>query len=91
LLDDDALTLMISAYPDLKPWQVKQYCTSSGSEESSLYYYKYMTLLLDPTDGMQKARQDKELVSVSVRSAKLVAGKDFYTIFTALTRYLPFS
>jgi len=63
LLDDDALTLMISAYPDLKPWQVKQYCTSSGSEESSLYYYKYMTLLLDPTDGMQKARQDKELVS----------------------------
>ena len=72
ILDDNALSLLVSAYPDLKPWQVKKYCTDSGSENSLLYYYSYLSLLLDHIDGNKKARRDRTLVNVSETCNNLI-------------------
>jgi hypothetical protein len=63
-----------SAYPDVRPWQVKRECVSLASEAPNLsdgqreelndLYYTYLSLLLHPMDGHATARHDRALVQV---------------------------
>jgi hypothetical protein len=68
----DMMNICVLAYPDLRPWQVRQAClgenfTSSHSTTSDLefhkMYYEYLSLLLHPWEGHDAARQDAELVT----------------------------
>jgi hypothetical protein len=73
---DRRLTLMdvcSSAYPDVRPWQVRQECTKlrkdspnkkKESDEAEDLYYIYLSQILHPTDGHDTARHDSELVKV---------------------------
>jgi hypothetical protein len=65
-----------SAFPDVRPWQVKKECrpeADTGSEpltealkvELKDLYYTYLSLLLHPSDGHEAARNDSSLVQVS--------------------------
>ena len=63
------IDLCYQAYPDLRPWQVKEICVEStgpitiGSENDLAdLYYSYLSLLLHPTDGHDGARHDTSLV-----------------------------
>jgi len=62
VLEEDKIPLLVSAYPDLQPWLVKTHITACESEKGLAQYYKYLSLLLDPTDGSDEARHNKELV-----------------------------
>jgi hypothetical protein len=71
----DMMNICVLAYPDLRPWQVRQAClgenfTSSHSTTSDLefhkMYYEYLSLLLHPWEGHDAARQDAELVTVCI-------------------------
>lgn len=85
-LDGDATLLLVSAYPDLKPWQISKYFAGpSRSDKSNLFYYNYLSSLLHPTDGIDNARQNKELVSVSYAFQRL----HFETIYVQTQAYLP--
>lgn len=70
--------LCVSAYPDIQPWQVKRAClepvegkpsgSPKGATENDLlrdFYYSYLSLLLDPSEGDEAARQNSKLVTVS--------------------------
>jgi hypothetical protein len=78
------IDLCASAYPDVRPWQVKKECllhsegtalTASISkdlkEELDDLYYTYLSLLLHPFDGHDTARHDPSLVQVSLPLASL--------------------
>jgi hypothetical protein len=62
------INLCYQAYPDLRPWQVKQECMERAAANSadddilSELYYRYLCLLLHPTDGHEGARRDRKLV-----------------------------
>lgn len=65
--------LCVSAYPDVRPWQVKSQCILPGDEHDSVegsaladLYYTYLSLLLDPLDGHKAARNDPSLVEVRI-------------------------
>lgn len=53
-----------SAYPDVRPWQVRRACVEStaGNDEISSLFYTYLSALLHPIDGHDSARNDKQLV-----------------------------
>jgi hypothetical protein len=60
--------LAVSAFPDLRPWLVRQGCMegtdgdSTHGKDLEELYYVYLSLLLHPTDGHEAARQDADLV-----------------------------
>jgi hypothetical protein len=67
--------LCVSAYPDILPWQVRQACLgpksgqalpeaqmSCSEEELEDHYYCYLSQLLHPFDGNDRARHDEELL-----------------------------
>lgn len=67
------IDLSVSAYPDIRPWQVEQACNSvvlmdptTDSVPGEDLYYRYMSLLLHPTDGHGGARRKPTLVEVSI-------------------------
>jgi hypothetical protein len=63
-----------SAYPDVRPWQVRQECMRQTErlspqrrkqdDDAAELYYIYLSQLLHPTDGHDTARHDSELVKV---------------------------
>ena len=69
------MNICVLAYPDLRPWQVRQAClgkdTISADDRPAVetefheMYYEYLSLLLHPWEGQDAARQDAELVTVS--------------------------
>lgn len=63
------LSLLVAAYPDLKPWQIQAISPNKASieptESFNEFYYKYLSLLLDPESGNDSARRVPELVRVS--------------------------
>jgi len=64
------LPFLVSAFPDLKPWQV---CMAAGkSQKGKENYYEYLSTLLDPLYGDPSARQDKGLVQVSMYHFKVL-------------------
>ena len=72
--------LCVSAYPDVQPWQVQKACcetpmapSTDGKQKEACtdeylreFYYKYLSMLLHPVEGHDSARQNEELVQVSV-------------------------
>lgn len=63
------INLCYQAYPDLRPWQVKEACYGKGQDDQSDQakdltglYYKYLCLLLHPSDGHEGARHHPALV-----------------------------
>ncbi len=56
------MTLLVSAYPDLQPWCVRE---ASGSSPSGDFYTKYLSSLLHHEYGNDAAKQDKVLVKVN--------------------------
>lgn len=63
----------MSAYPDVQPWQVRKACISPTFDSDDLrepcskasledMYYIYLSCLLSPSDGLEAARQDGDLV-----------------------------
>lgn len=69
----DMMNICVLAYPDLRPWQVRQAClgadvtsVDSAAVDSEFrdMYYEYLSLLLHPWEGHDAARQDAELVTV---------------------------
>lgn len=66
------IPLLISAYPDLRPWLVRGAFLERNSEaqedagkQSSANYYRYLSLLLDVDEGTDSARFEQALVEVS--------------------------
>ena len=82
VLEEDKIPLLVSAYPDLQPWLVKTHITACESEKGLAQYYKYLSLLLDPTDGSDEARHNKELVCVS--------SKDIFYLNNSNSSYLTY-
>lgn len=88
----DMMHICVLAYPDLRPWQVRQAClgnedtapmdevTGTGLDFHKMYY-DYLSLLLHPTDGHDAARQDAELVTVSMKSRTVL-----FCVLRILTR-----
>lgn len=54
-----------SAYPDVRPWQVRLVCVENATEnvDFSPLYYTFLSALLHPLDGHDSARNDKSLVN----------------------------
>lgn len=78
----DMMNICVLAYPDLRPWQVRQGClgrdsTSMESHSDDLefheIYYEYLSLLLHPWEGHEAARQDAELVTVRTKNHSLLS------------------
>ena len=67
----DLMNICVLAYPDLRPWQVRQACLGTTEDEADVdlefhkMYCEYLSLLLHPWDGQDAARQDVGLVTVS--------------------------
>ena len=57
--------LMVSAFPDLRPWLVREALSSRDTRQRCSNYYKYLSLLLDVDEGIDSARFEEELVEVS--------------------------
>lgn len=75
----DLMNICVLAYPDLRPWQVRQACLGSAANGAEVdlefheMYYEYLSLLLHPWEGHDAARHDVELVTVSIKvNARLV-------------------
>ena len=60
--DFDLTALLVSAYPDLQPWCVREICRM---ENANSFYFKYLSSLLHYDEGNDAARRDKELVKVN--------------------------
>lgn len=58
----DITSLLVSAYPELQPWCVREMNTR---ENSRSFYFQYMSSLLHYEEGNDAARRDKELVKVN--------------------------
>ena len=67
----DITSLLVSAYPELQPWCVREMNTM---ENSRSFYFQYMSSLLHYEEGNDAARRDKELVKVNTEciSAHLI-------------------
>ena len=61
--DFDCTSLLVSAYPDLQPWCIQE---ASDPDASDDIYMKYLSSLLHYEDGNDSAKQDGDLVRVSV-------------------------
>ena len=61
--DFDYTAILVSAYPDLQPWCIQESSDSDGSDD---IYLKYLSSLLHQEDGNDSAKQDGNLVRVSV-------------------------
>jgi len=61
--DFDYTSLLVSAYPDLQPWCIQE---ASDSDASDDIYMKYLSSLLHYEDGNDSAKQDGDIVRVSV-------------------------
>ncbi|KAL7464072.1 hypothetical protein ACHAXS_004408 [Conticribra weissflogii] len=53
----DFMSLLVSSYPDLQPWCVKEY-----SKHKPRFYFKYLSSLMHHEDGNDSAKRDKTLV-----------------------------
>lgn len=92
----DLMNICVLAYPDLRPWQVRQAClgedatssySTTGDIEFNEMYYEYLSLLLHPWEGHDAACQDAELVTVSI-DINLIACSlctSFETVLTSRT------
>ena len=60
----DITSLLVSAYPELQPWCVREMNTMENSRSRS-FYFQYMSSLLHYEEGNDAARRDKELVKVN--------------------------
>lgn len=65
------IDLCASAYPDIRPWQVREQCVGDfisipSARQCALddVYYLYLSHLLNPQDGHDAARKDLSLVKV---------------------------
>ena len=56
------MTLLVSAYPDLLPWCVRE--ASRTSPSGDYFYVKYLSSLLHYDDGNDAAKLDEALVKV---------------------------
>lgn len=56
----DMTRLLVSAYPDLPPIRVK----NASIEDSTDFYFKYLTLLMHPDEGSDAAKGSNRLVKV---------------------------
>ncbi|KAL3943392.1 MAG: hypothetical protein SGBAC_002558 [Bacillariaceae sp.] len=65
--------MCVSAYPDLRPWQVRKACLNIDKPDTRLqmtddeswlmdYYYEYLSMLLHPQQGNESARIDTAIV-----------------------------
>ncbi|CAJ1969124.1 unnamed protein product [Cylindrotheca closterium] len=65
--------MCVSAYPDLRPWQVRKACLNIDKPDTRLqmtedeswlmdYYYEYLSMLLHPQQGNESARADRAIV-----------------------------
>ena len=65
--------MCVSAYPDLRPWQVRKACLNIDKPDTRLhmtddeswlmeYYYEYLSMLLHPQQGNESARVDAAIV-----------------------------
>lgn len=73
------MNICVSAYPDLRPWQVRKACMGTlrpslddmTAEDVDFYemYYEYLSMLLDPSEGHDAARRDAALVTVRTKSS----------------------
>lgn len=65
--------MCVSAYPDLRPWQVRKACLNIDKPNTRLqmtddeswlmdYYYEYLSMLLHPQQGNDAARMDTALI-----------------------------
>jgi hypothetical protein len=61
----DFITLLVSAYPDLRPWSVRE---ASDPEHSSAFYSKYLLALMHHEEGNDAAKRDEALVKVCFMS-----------------------
>ena len=61
--DFDYISLLVSAYPDLQPWCIQE---ASDSDSFDDIYMKYLSSLLHHEDGNDSAKQDGDLIRVSV-------------------------
>jgi hypothetical protein len=61
--DFDYISLSVSAYPDLQPWCMQEASDSDGSDD---IYMKYLSSLLHHEDGNDSAKQDGDIVRVSL-------------------------
>lgn len=61
------LDLSVSAFPDLRPWQFKDACLSPPDPDEGLYF-RYLSRILDPEEGYDRARGDPELLKVTFDS-----------------------
>ena len=59
----DYTSLLVSSYPDLQPWCIQEASDPDGSDD---FYLKYLSSLLHHEDGNDSAKQDGDLVRVSV-------------------------
>jgi hypothetical protein len=59
----DFITLLVSAYPDLQPWTVRE---ASNSEHCGGFYSTYLLSLMHHEEGNDAAKQDEALVKVKV-------------------------
>lgn len=63
--------LMVSAFPDLRPWLVREAFSSRNAKgqhsekQSNSNYYIYLSMLLDVDEGIDSARFEEGLVEVS--------------------------
>jgi hypothetical protein len=71
------MPLLVAAYPDLRPWQVRKAATVTNADGEKIsksttikdnndFYYNYLSLLLHPEEGSDTARRDGSLVEVGI-------------------------
>jgi uncharacterized phage-associated protein len=75
---DVILDLCVSAYPDIQPWQVRSACMEKTADRNERlretcelavlheFYFRYLCLLLHPSEGHSHARRESTLVKVSL-------------------------
>ena len=60
------IALLVSAYPDLQPWCVENASFDSSDLSDDNFYLKYLSALLHHEEGNDAAKQDGDLIRVSL-------------------------
>ena len=60
------IALLVSAYPDLQPWCVEKVSFDSSDLSDDNFYLKYLSALLHHEEGNDAAKQDGDLIRVSL-------------------------